>query len=75
MCGWLIAIVFTITVYNQVGIAAGYEGDMYFPESKYDNNNISVIIVAGWFYPLLALLGMWVVSIIKVLVNNDTTNA
>ena len=67
MCGWLIAVVLTIAVYNPSGIAAGYEAGLHFPESKYDNNTIAVSVVTGWFYPLLALGCMWVISKIKLI--------
>lgn len=60
-----IVVVYTVTIYNPAGIAAGYEAGMHFPESHYDNNKVSVVVVTGWFYPLLALAGVWVTSKIR----------
>src|SRR5262245_36128469 len=57
--GWILAVVYTIYVYNPAGVAAGRERGLHFPESIYDNNTVTVAILAGWFYPLVGVGVYW----------------
>lgn len=54
--GWILTFLYTIYVYNSAGIAAGHEQGMHFPENRYDNNTVSVALIAGWFYPAFTVL-------------------
>ena len=53
---WLVNVLYTIYVYNPVGIDAGREKGLHFPEAQFDNNTVSIIIFTGWVYPSLAII-------------------
>jgi hypothetical protein len=53
--GWILAVTYTMYIFNPAGIAAGYEQGVHFPENRYDNNTISATILSGWLYPLLVV--------------------
>ncbi len=63
---WVSLVLYTIYVYNPVGISAGYESGMHFPESKYDNNTIAPILFFGWLSPTaIALILFFVLKFFK----------
>jgi hypothetical protein len=53
--GWSGCVACTMLVFNPVGIASAYEHGEHFPEARYDNNTVSVAILAGWLLPLATL--------------------
>lgn len=56
---WASLVIYTIYIYNPVGIAAGHESGMHFPESKYDNNTIAPMIFFGWLSPTAIAFGLF----------------
>ena len=56
---WGAAILFTIYIYNPVGILAGYESGLDFPESKFDNNTVGIAIFAGWLSPTVVAIALY----------------
>ncbi len=54
LCGvvlsWLLLILFTVSIYNPLGILAGYESGVLFPEAKFDTN-VGIILFMGWINP------------------------
>jgi hypothetical protein len=59
LAAWATGILYTIVVYNPAGIAAGHYTRMDFPEGHYDNNTVTVALIAGWIGPaiILAIMG------------------
>ena len=57
---WLALILFNFYIYNPVGIAAGHEVGMHFPEARYDNNTIATALLFGWFPPLFWSLVLYI---------------
>ena len=55
LAAWIADVLYTIYVYNPAGIAAGHFAGVHFPENHYDNNKISVALVAGWVGPAIIL--------------------
>jgi Na+/proline symporter len=53
---WIALIAYTIYVYNPAGIAAGHEQGTHFPEGRFDNNTVAVMVLAGWVFPLVSVL-------------------
>ena len=52
-------VFYTIYIHNPAGIAAGHYKGVHFPENYYDNNTVSVALMAGWIGPaiLLSIMG------------------
>jgi len=48
---WSASVFYTALAYNPAGIAFGHQQGQHFPEASYDNNTISVMLLAGWFIP------------------------
>lgn len=59
VAAWILAVAYTMYVYNPAGVLAGHEQGVHFPEARYDNNTITVALLAGWFWPLIAVLIVW----------------
>lgn len=51
---WFFLVVFTMYLYNPVGIRMGYEIGMDSPEMKFDNNTVASMVLGGWLIPTLA---------------------
>jgi hypothetical protein len=55
VAAWVVGVVYTIYVYNPMGIAAGHYNGMHFPENTYDNNTVAVALMAGWIGPAVVI--------------------
>jgi len=61
---WFVSVLFTAKIYNPVGEAylSATRGAEY-AFNRFDNNTIAVMILSGWFLPLLTVLiffgGSW----------------
>jgi hypothetical protein len=54
--GWLVAVAYTIVVYNASGVAAATERGVDSPGMRYDNNTVASTLLGGWLLPLLAVI-------------------
>lgn len=58
LCGWAVAILYTIVVYNPAGIAAeGTAGDVL----RFDNNAVASSLLGGWLTPAIAVCVFFVI--------------
>ncbi|MBA8887018.1 hypothetical protein FHW12_001209 [Dokdonella fugitiva] len=55
VAGWIGCVAYTIFVFNPVGLASARAHGDHFPDVRYDNNTVSVAILAGWVVPLATL--------------------
>ena len=58
---WIFIVLFTIYVYNPVGVEMGHEEGMHFPENRFDNNTIASTVLAGWVNPTLVAIVTYVI--------------
>ena len=73
LVGWLYTVLFTLFVYNPVGIAASYALGEHFPENRYDNNTSSIAIVFGWLLPAIYTVAAAVVRAVWLRVSRHDT--
>jgi len=61
LVAWVLGVVYTIYVYNPLGISAGHYNGVHFPESNFGNNTVSVALVGGWIGPaiILSIMGIF----------------
>ena len=58
---WVASVFYTALAYNPAGIAFGQQQGQHFPEASYDNNTISVMLLAGWVIPVVTSMVFFLV--------------
>ena len=77
MISWFLLLIFSLYIYNPVGIKMGYEIGMDSPEMKFDNNTFASTLIGGWMFPTLLAIILFVVlkTLNKKLKNGRLTAA
>lgn len=58
LIAWTISVFYAGLVYSPLGIAAARAQGIHAPEMRYDNNILSVQLLAGWVLPTISVLGV-----------------
>jgi len=74
---WSLLLIFSLYIYNPVGIKMGYEIGMDSPEMEFDNNTVASTLLGGWLLPKVIAIILFLVlkALNKKLKNGRLTAA